>query len=128
LSFRKLSSSQTLPYFDGGRESEIRNKETQMDAVKLETGNYFLGRGDQVLINNGALVDVLVKEASTVIGKFSAISPITLNNVSIDDTGNIIIADPKFRAAVETALNSPSGASANGVGAVCVNIKACVAE
>jgi hypothetical protein len=91
-----------------------------MADVVLERKDYYLGVGTQVLIRKGDLVDPLLKDRDRVVRNLSTISPITLDKVSIDDTGNIIISDPNFRAAVEAVLNAP-GAEGTNVVAVCVN-------
>src|SRR5262245_61381036 len=91
--------------------------------IKLEDQNYYLGMGDQTLIRNGNLLDLLLKENDLVITKLSdIISPITLDKVIIDETGNIIITDASFRAKVESRLNAPGGI---GLNALCANLKSC---
>lgn len=105
---------------------EIDGRLQMDDPVKLETKDYFLGIGNQVLVRNGRLIEPLVKETATVIQKLSQISPITLDKIMIDQSGNVIIADPNFRSAVEGALNMPGALSTN-VGA-CINVKSCLAE
>jgi hypothetical protein len=96
----------------------------QVDPVKLETKDYLLGIGNQVLVRNGQLIEPLVKETATVVQKLSQISPITLDKITIDQSGNVIIADPNFRSAVEGALNGPHALDTNSP---CLNI-ICIAE
>jgi hypothetical protein len=97
-----------------------------MADIALESKDYYLGAEGQVLIRKKDLIEPLLKDKDHVISNLSQISPISLDHISIDENGNIIVTDANFRAATEAALQASISAGVNMI-AVCDNMS-CVLE
>jgi hypothetical protein len=87
--------------------------------AQLDRNSYFVGRGS-VLVRSSDLVNTLINDTAKAVTQLSGVSPITLNKISIDETGNVIITDDGFRDKIKAALDAPGGASTNIAG--CGNI------
>jgi hypothetical protein len=89
--------------------------------AKLDRQSYFWNGGDEVLIRNNDLPDTLVHDATKSVQDLSAIvSPITLDKINIDQSGNVIVTDANFKAQVVNVFTGPAALGVNGA---CGNVK-----
>ena len=91
--------------------------------ITSDASDISLGPDDMVTITSPSLLNSLVKASSdTVTFLSSQVAPITLDAISVDDEGRVVIADPTFASTLRStaAAALQTNASNNGV---CGNVK-----
>ena len=75
--------------------------------TQLKPENYFWNVTDKVLINSRDLVNDLIVARDKSIKELSdAVSPIRLDQIKVDENGNVVITDATFNAEIKAKIQA----------------------
>jgi hypothetical protein len=96
-------------------------------AGQVRDKDYSWNNNDQVIIKNTDLITGLIVDKDRAIAALSAISPISLSDITVDDYGTVIVTNAAFKRKIESLI--PGGPGGLGTNNGCGNVLAvCVEE
>lgn len=78
-------------------------------AVVIKRAQVSWNNDNNVIVKNAELIEALISDKEETIAAISKeVSPLTLDMISVDEHGTVIIKDPAFRAKVESLMAEPN--------------------
>jgi hypothetical protein len=81
--------------------------------AKLERKNWFWNADGQVLVRNPDLINSLIGDKEKAVRQLSAVSPLTLDKITVDETGNVVITDDAYAKKVADSFSIGGGGPTN---------------